>query len=248
MRLKLGELTQHKGTMPKFEQNGDGKPKFEPGRDLQAIAAKHERAIQKALEAQPPKVTEPRCHVCNSPHRSWVEAQIIRAHSYRSIEQAMIGLPEEERIERRSIARHVQRGHMNIDDTAIRAIIEEEATIDGKNFEEGVRGALSLHAVLEVMVRKGYEDVLAGNTLVEARDLIQLTKLKMDMDERHSIAMIDEAKRQVNILIQAMRDKVPQEYLDAVIARVGELKEQQQEPSDIVGLIRPQIESTADEL
>jgi hypothetical protein len=45
-----------------------------------------------------------------------------------------------------------------------------------------------------------------------------------------------------------MRDKVPQEYLDAVIARVGELKEQQQEPSDIVGLIRPQIESTADEL
>jgi hypothetical protein len=241
--------------MPNYEKKdkgdyGSGKPQFPPSTDMAKIAQSHEKAIAKATEQKsaPPRIVVAQCHVCKSKYRDWIESLLIKGHSYLGISRSMEHLSEEERVDRRSISRHVANGHMAVTEAAYRAIIEEEANLDGKNFEEGVRGALTMRGILELMAHKGFEDILNDITTVEPKDLIQIVKLKMEMDAKYQQVQVDEYRRQAEILARAIQEVIPPALQGDLVAKIRQLKRELGEESDVEAYVRPEIESTANEL
>jgi len=214
--------------MPEFREqpepdppklNGNGR---HPGRnikkDLEAVAKTHEKAVEKATKGLPPRIIESRCHTCNSEFRDYIERELVRGHSYLAISKSLGGTPD-----RRSISTH-HKEHMAITAAAFRAILEEEASLEGQNFEEGVRGAITSRGVLEILIRKGFDDVLADNTMVEPKDLIQIIKLKAEMDATYAEVQIETYKRQVDLFKQAILDVVPPDMQGQIVARVKKLR------------------------
>ena len=153
-----------------------------------------------AAMTAPPIVTEKRCHVCMSDHRAFIELQLTKGRSYRAISESVPNGPS-----RKSISEHYKR-HMALDDAAIRAILEEEASAIGQNFAEGVRGAITMRGMLSVLIQKGYEDALSGITTVEPKDLIQMAKLANDLNEGSGTAAVEEARLAISVFKEAIQN------------------------------------------
>jgi hypothetical protein len=203
-------------------ESGQGKKKFAKAMSqIDDQEARHERS--KDLTRMAPnevdattgigysqgRITEPRCHVCQHPHRDWIETMLIRGASYKGL-QDRIPAPAGagyDKLDRRSISNH-HKNHMDLQDAALRAILEKEAQIQGQNFEEGVEDAITKRGVLEIALRKGYEDIVTGVTTVEPRDLIQIAKVLGDMDSHQHQIGLDEARAQVQIFIPGHQGRV----------------------------------------
>lgn len=217
--------------MPNF--NGD-KAAQERKRVLDRLPEKmkeEEKAeVRKAIEAAqrrgaPPAVFEPRCHVCTHPHRHWIETMLVYGHTYVSIAKAIKESPEDD-IDRRSISKHAKE-HMNVQDAALRAVIETEADLEGKNFENGVATVITMRSMLEILAQKGLKDAIDGNVTVEPRDLIQIARIKSEMDNHAATAAADEARIQVEIMAEAVRRAFPSREEQAkVIREIKVLKKQ----------------------
>lgn len=218
-----------------------------PSIPLQDLAKRFDKAVAKAEEEAkaPPRYIEPRCHVCKHPNRDWIEYQLIKGHSYLSIERSLQALPPEDHVGRRSISTHAL-NHMKIEEAAYRAILEQEASLEAQNFEEGVKGAITTRGILEIAMRKGFEDILNDISSVEPKDLIQIVKLKMEMDDRSHAIQIEEYKRQVDILTEAIQNVLaPSDQGDLVaeIERLTKRKDISADYTDIVGKPQPVIEA-----
>jgi hypothetical protein len=205
---------------PKKLTNGNGK---HPGRnlkqDLEAVKKNHEKAMEGATGKLPPRIVEPRCHTCQSDYRDYIEREIIRGHSYLAIAKSIPDGPD-----RRSISKH-HKEHMAITAAAYRAILEEEASLEGQNYDEGVRGAITNRGVLELMIRKGFDDVIDNNTMVEPKDLIQIIKLKSEKDANHAQIQVETYKRQVDLFKQAILEVVPPDMQARIVAKVKKLRQ-----------------------
>jgi hypothetical protein len=158
-----------------------------------------ELAVAEAMTA-PPVIAESRCATCQSEHRLYIERQLLKGRSYRAIAESVPNGPS-----RKSISEHYRR-HMDLDSAAIRAILETEASAIGQNFEEGVRGAITLRGMLAVLVQKGFEDALNGITTVEPKDIIQMGKLMTDLNEGSGQAAVEEAGLAISIFKEAIQN------------------------------------------
>lgn len=198
--------------------NGNGHPQRNIKKDLAAVKKTHEAAVAKISGKLPERIVEARCHTCQSEFRDYIERELIRGHSYLAISKSLGGAPD-----RRSISTH-HKEHMAITAAAYRAILEEEASLEGQNFEEGVRGAITNRGVLELMIRKGFDDIMDDNTMVEPKDLIQIIKLKQDMDAQYVTVQVETYKRQMDIFKQAILEVVPPEIQARLVAKVKQLR------------------------
>lgn len=206
--------------------NGNGKhPQRALKKDLESVKKNHEKAIEGATRkgALPPRIVESRCHTCNSEFRDYIERELIRGHSYLAISRSLGGAPD-----RRSISTH-HKDHMAITAAAFRSILEEESSLEGQNYEEGVRGAITARGVLEIMIRKGFDDIIDDNTMVEPKDLIQIIKLKSDMDANYAEVQVETYKRQVEIFKQAILEVVPPDMQAQIVARVKRIRQREED-------------------
>lgn len=211
---------------PKKLTNGNGRyPKQNIKKDLESVRKTHEKAIEKATGKLPERIVEARCHTCQSEFRDYIERELIRGHSYLAISRSLGGTPD-----RRSISTH-HKEHMAITTAAYRAILEEEASLEGQNFDEGVRGAITSRGILEIMARKGFDDILDDNTMVEPKDLIQIIKLKTEMDAAYVTEQIETYKRQVEIFKQAILETIPPDMQARLVARVRKIREREEDLS-----------------
>jgi hypothetical protein len=184
----------------------------------------------------PPRIFEPRCSVCKHPHRDWIESILVRGSiSYKGIAERVT--PS---LDRRSISHHYK-NHMDLQDAALVAIIEEEARLDGRNLDEDLRGAITKRGALEVALRKGYEDIVNGITTVEPRDLIQIAKVLGDMDSNAYQTGLDEMRAQVQIFIQAIKDVCDRDTQAAIGQRVKELRKRENIEGQIEKVMDPGV-------
>jgi hypothetical protein len=166
----------------------------------------------------PQRIFEPRCDTCQHPYRDFIETMLVKGHPYKAIADRV-----SPSVDRRSISNHYK-NHMDLQDAALRSILEEEAKIQGRQFEEGVQDAITKRAVLEIALRKGYEDIVNGITTVEPRDLIQIAKVLGDMDSHQHSVGLDELRSQVQIFIQAIKDVCDPDTRGAIAQRVKQLR------------------------
>jgi hypothetical protein len=222
--------------------NGNGHPKRAIRQDLEAVKKNHEKAIEKAAGKLPERIVESRCHTCTSEFRDYIERELIRGHSYLAISNSVGGNPD-----RRSISKH-HKEHMAITAAAYRSILEEESALEGQNFEEGVRGAITARGVLEIMIRKGFDDILDDNTMVEPKDLIQIIKLKSDMDANFAEVQVETYKRQVDLFKQAILQVVPPDMQAQIVARVKKLRQLEEDGFAHEKMLTEVVESSAEEI
>jgi hypothetical protein len=137
---------------------------------------------------------------------------------------------------------------MAITAAAYRAILEEEASLEGQNYEEGVRGAITNRGVLELMIRKGFDDIMDDNTMVEPKDLIQIIKLKQEMDANHVQVQVETYKRQVEIFKQAILEIVPPDMQSQIVARVKKIRQREEDLIAHEKLLTQTVESSAEEI
>lgn len=228
---------------PKKLTNGNGKhPGQNIKKDLDVIKKNHQKAADAAGGKLPERIVEGRCHTCKSDYRDYIERELIRGHSYLAISKSLGGSPD-----RRSISTH-HKEHMAITAAAYRAILEEEASLEGQNFEEGVRGAITNRGVLELMIRKGFDDIMDDNTMVEPKDLIQIIKLKSEMDANYAAVQVETYKRQVDLFKQAILQVVPPDMQSQIVARVKKLRQLEEDEFAHEKLLTTTIESTAEEV
>lgn len=225
------------------KMNGNGKhPNRNLKQDLESIKKNHEKAAEEATGKLPPRIVESRCHTCMSPYRDYIERELIRGHSYLAIANSIPDGPD-----RRSISTH-HKEHMAITAAAYRAILEEESSLEGQNYETGVRGAITARGVLELMIRKGFDDIMDDNTMVEPRDLIQIIKLKQEMDANYVQVQIETMSRQVELFKQAILEVVPPAIQGQIVARVKKLRQSEQDAVVHENLLTQAVESSAEEI
>lgn len=216
--------------MPKFEETG-GKNKnrvvsldrARAGKSNDAMKAAaqqegREAVVRQTRNASPERISNAQCHVCQHPFRDWIETMLVRGMAFKTL-----GDRVSPKVDRRSVSNHYK-NHMDLQDAALIAILEKEAELEGRNQEEGVHDQITKRSVLEVAMRKGFDDVLNGVTTVEPRDLIQMVKILGEMDSHQSQVGLDEMRAQVQIFIQAIKDVCDQDTQNAIAARVKALR------------------------
>lgn len=223
--------------MPEFRRQGltdmnsgrDDKPKESSGGLEFAMSDYDVRQNIKKKEREkfPDRILEQRCNVCKHPYRDFIETMLVRGSTYKGIADRVTP-----KVDRRSISNHFK-SHMDLQDAALRTILEAEAKMQGQNFEEGVGDAVTKRGVLEVMLRKGFEDIQTGVTTVEARDLVQIAKLLGDMDSHAYEVGLDALRGQVQIFIQAIKDTCDRDTQTAIAERVKVLRAREGLDSEI---------------
>jgi hypothetical protein len=188
------------------------------GRELEQKWTQEDRAALAAAEAAvaPPIVAVATCHVCQSPHRDWIERKLVQGHNYKSIAES---IPDGS-VSRKSIANHYKE-HLAVDARAMRALLEEEASNLGQNVEEGVRGALTLRGMTEVLIRKAFHDAQDGLTTVEPRDMIQMIKLLNELNSSSGTAAVEEARLAIELFKEALQNVLLKGEQDVVEREQG---------------------------
>jgi len=201
------------------KRKAKGGADYRPSKDMvKAEQDKARTALEKAIKTKPPEIHEPRCHVCTSPHRNYIERLLaIKGANYVWISENIPGL-DGQKIDRRSVSTHAKK-HMSYDQAAIRAILETEAEESGQNYEEGVRGAITHRGALEVALRKGFEDIANGVVTVEPRDLIAIVNQIEKMDAQTESVAVNLLRAQVNAFVEAIRQETDPDTWDRIFRR-----------------------------
>lgn len=202
--------------------NGNGKS--HGGDEPKDKLSKVEGALQRITEKdqRPPLPFESRCAVCTSPYRHFIDSMLVKGgYSYVYIANTVPGKGDV-KLDRRSISNHAKK-HLGFQEQALRALLEEEADLAEQNYEEGVRGAITHRGVLEVAVRKAYDDIIEGRTMVEAKDLVSLVQQIQKMDDQARGVAVDELRAQVSAFIEAIKSETDRETWERISRRAQQL-------------------------
>ncbi len=161
------------------------------------------------------QVTEPRCHVCQSKHRTAIERELVLGTSYKR-------LGEIYEIDRRSISNHDQQ-HLRVEDAAIRELVRREAESREEVIEEGVSGAIRRRTYLEQALRAAHEALLNGEVIVEPKDALGVIERLEKLDEHSSAAAVDEIRTQFFAFLQAVKEQVARDQWEKINLRTKEL-------------------------
>lgn len=204
--------------MPKFDRDRSNNGGM--GEELVAL----ERAeVQKRLDKiKPPRINEPRCLVCTHEQRDFIEFSLVQGASYSSIANRV-----DPTVDRRSVSNHHKK-HMDLQDAVLIGIIEKEFDKVADQNSEYVEDMITQRGVLEVALRKGFEDLRNGVTTVEPKDIIQIVKLMADMDSHATEQSAAEAQASISIFMEAIRSVVTPEQVSLIGQKVGELRQQKE--------------------
>lgn len=165
-----------------------------------------------------PLINEPRCKVCQSPHRHLVDQLLVAGHSYSEIERqfAFANIP------RRSISKHAN-NHLGYEEAGIREIIEREAMAAQRNFEEGKTRVITKNAYLEVAMQKAYDALIKDDVLVEPKDAVKVIEQLQKLQEQNQAIALDELRVQLQTFIQAVKEIVPKNSWSEIVGRTADL-------------------------
>lgn len=129
---------------------------------------------------QYPLRTATNCFVCSSEYRSDIEDQLLKGYGYAAIVRH---LPEGADINKDNVAQHVKRGHLPLDVTVRRAIIEDRATAIGKQFEDAEGSIVDHLSFARLGLQKVVDRMAEGTLLPDIKDGIEFAKLIIKMEE-----------------------------------------------------------------
>lgn len=171
-----------------------------------------------ARTSRVPIISEPRCKVCQSPHRSLIDQMLVAGMTYSEIERQF----EFAQIPRRSISAHKDK-HLGYEEAAIREVIEREARAAQKNYDEGVARLVTNNAYLEVAKQKAYDALINDNIVVEPKDAVKIIEMLEKSQDRHQGIAMDELRMQFQMFMQAVKELVERDRWESIVGRTADL-------------------------
>jgi hypothetical protein len=171
---------------------------------------------------------EPRCRVCrNDEMRQKVNALLSGGASYamilRTLEQDNAKLDQRDRVTIDSIRQHTKRHFpvQNVAKATYRRILERRAQENGVDFVKGVATAITPMAFFETVMVKGYETLVDSGTEVDVNTgMIAAGRLQALIDSRASGIRMAEILVQMDHIINAVHDTVPQELWPEILRKI----------------------------
>lgn len=120
------------------------------------------------------------CYVCSSEHRSTIEEELLKGYGYAAVVRH---LPEDAGINKDNVVQHVKRGHLPLDVSVRRAIIEDRATAIGKQIEDAEGTIIDHLSFARLGLQRVCERMAEGTLLPDIKDGIEFAKLIIKMDE-----------------------------------------------------------------
>jgi hypothetical protein len=166
---------------------------------------------------------EPRCLVCaaDSEIRVLVDQLLVRGESYTRIIQAVESEETDSSarpISYASVRRHQQR-HLPVDELGVRTIIEARARERGLQIALADSPIVTNAAVLEIVRNAGFEAILAGGLVPTVRETITAAVALQQLDdEADSGAIVEAIHEQLQILLEIVRERLPEESWNSVVA------------------------------
>lgn len=174
-----------------------------------------------------PTKYEPRCHVCNSKLRNLVD--MMAAHAYRPTAIARQLQEYDEELckksfdaVRKSVERHVKE-HLNYEQEALRKLVEEKAREAGIFADEAKATLITRGAVLDRVVQKGWKQLSDEDARVPYEFVLKAIELQEQQENKTASLMVDQLSRQLNSIITAIKELVPDQQWAAIVGRAREL-------------------------
>ncbi len=130
-----------------------------------------------------PMKTVARCLTCMSPFRFEIEEAIVAGRIYKRIADQIAGYGDEYAVSVRSIQDHYNNGHMPLELTNTRQIIEARARKVGKAVDESHEQLVDGITLMETVVLKAFEGIAKGTVEVDARAGLRAAKMLADLGE-----------------------------------------------------------------
>jgi len=139
--------------------------------------------------------------------------------------QEKLGILPEDQITSSSIRTHYKK-HLPLDKIAVREIIERRASEKGRKVIDSDGQLLTPEGIMEVIVAKGFEDIVSG----EVRPTLSQTMQAVGMLERlekeaHRQYKPEILLNQLNVILLAIREVLPDEWRDRVFNKINEYSE-----------------------
>ena len=73
-------------------------------------------------------------------------------------------------------------------------------------------GAFTARGALNILIRKAYDDAMAGVTTVEPRDMIQMIRVYNEMESSSSITAVEDAKLAIRLFMEAIKNVIGDKF------------------------------------
>lgn len=181
------------------------------------------------------------CKVCALPDdlRMFVDDLLLYPKTYQATLDTLSpqlearGIEDGKRPSYNSIRNH-QKRHMSPDKFMVREIVERRAEQEGLRILEGKDRLLTAKALYEVIVQKGWNQIIEGHLVPTIFETIQaqerLNLLESDADGSVDIQQL---LAQLNIIISVVRAKVPPELWSDIASEIDRIRLEMGNPIDV---------------
>lgn len=215
----------------------DLKPIKKDYRDLDSITPPTEELLSENIDGEIFLYRAiPQCKVCTSGDeiRRYVDDLLLYPKGYKEILKTIqpleerLGVEPEDRVSYSSIRTHY-RNHLPLDKKQVREVIERKANKNNTSIIDAEGTLLTPEAFYEVVVAKGFEDIVSGAAKPTLSQTFQAMGILQKMEEKEKSGYKPEVLvNQLNIILQAIRDVLPVEWREKVFDKIQLYSEESQ--------------------
>lgn len=161
----------------------------------------------------PAKIVQ-QCKTCTSPYRTQIENALLKSYGYAAIARS---LPEDSNLNERNIMDHFRNGHLPIDESVRRVVIEEDARERGLDIE-GYESTLANHVTFAKLgVQRVMQKMMSGELEPDLDHGIAFANLLLKVEDKAGEGFDTEALTQGFIIyMDALRSVCSPAQVQAV--------------------------------
>ena len=200
-------------------------------RDLNSLAPTTDELLSEQIDGETYTYQLSRqCKVCNTDEdiRRVVDTLLLFPKSYKDtliearLLEERLEIEEDKRISYESIRNHYK-NHLPLEKKAVRDIVERRAQLKGKKVIDTGGHILTPEAFFEVVVSKGFEDIVSGYSRPTISQTMQAVSMLKRLEEETNRDFKPEVLvNQLNIIVMAIREVLPPDMREAVFNKIDE--------------------------
>jgi len=167
-------------------------------------------------------IISPKCRVCQSPHRSLIDRQLLYARGYKAILRMLPpdAVEGEAPITAASIKNHWTNGHTTVRVRAAQVAAEERAKEIGLALEDTENAVVDFITLGRSMMDSYYQALQDGNTIPNGSEIVQVMRMFAQL-EAISGGSLDASAYQsaLQVVLDAVRTVVPDRF-DEIMGRI----------------------------
>jgi len=197
-----------------------------------------------------------RCKICNLSDdlRMIVDTLLIYPKSYREVLRSIqplqekLGVPEKDRINYENLRNHFKK-HLPMEKQLVRETVERRASEKNKKVLDQRDSLLTGEALLDVIVHMGFQDLANGYVRPTLSQTMKAMEMLRDIEEaKNTDYRPEDLINQLDIILQAIREVLPNEMKDALFRRIEEYQTSNPAKSPAGALEAGDIEYIDDDL